>query len=51
MNNEITIEQAIANLYTASRLAPLTAEQHELCRKCAELLQGALDKPKASEQA
>jgi hypothetical protein len=41
MNNE----QALQNLYTASRLALLKADEHELMRKCAEQLAEAL-KPK-----
>ena len=41
MNNE----QALQNLYAASRLAPLRAEEHELLRKCAEQIAEAL-KPK-----
>jgi hypothetical protein len=38
-------EQALNNLYAAARLAPLPAEQHEIVRKCAEILVEAL-KPK-----
>jgi hypothetical protein len=41
----MTNEQALQNLFTASRLAPLRAEEHELLRKCAEQLAEAL-KPK-----
>ena len=41
----MTTEQALSNLYNAARLAQLTAEQHELIRKCAEQLAEAL-KPK-----
>ena len=41
MNNE----QALNNLYAASRAAQLNADQHELLRKCAEQLAEAL-KPK-----
>lgn len=41
----MTNEQALHNLYAASRLAPLRAEEHELLRKCAEQLAEAL-KPK-----
>jgi hypothetical protein len=44
MNNE----QALQNLYTASRLAQLKAEEHELMRKCAEQLAEAL-KPKETK--
>ena len=38
-------EQALNNLYAAARLAPLPAEQHEIVRKCVEILVEAL-KPK-----
>jgi hypothetical protein len=41
----MTNEQALQNLYTASRLAQLKAEEHELMRKCAEQIAEAL-KPK-----
>ena len=37
--------EALANLYAASRLDPLPADQHELLRKCAEAIAEAL-KPK-----
>ena len=38
-------EQALQNLYNAARLANLTAEQHEILRKSAEIVAEAL-KPK-----
>ena len=38
MNNE----QALQNLYAASRAAQLNADQHEMLRKCAEMLAEAL---------
>ena len=38
----MTNEQALQNLFTAARLAPLRAEEHELLRKCAEQLAEAL---------
>ena len=38
----MTNEQALQNLFTASRLALLNADQHELLRKCAEQLSEAL---------
>ena len=41
----MTNEQALQNLFTASRLALLKAEEHELLRKCAEQILEAL-KPK-----
>lgn len=37
-------EQALNNLYTAARLAPLPAEQHEIVRKSAEMIVEALKK-------
>jgi hypothetical protein len=37
--------QALNNLYNASRRAPLTAEEHELLKKSAEVLLEAI-KPK-----
>ena len=43
-------EQAINNIYTAARLAPLTAEQHEIIRKSVEVLVEAL-KPKEEKKA
>ena len=44
----MTNEQALQNLYAASRLAPLRADEHELLRKCAEQLAEAL-KPKETK--
>ena len=38
----MTNEQALQNLFTAARLAPLRAEEHELLRKCAEQMSEAL---------
>ena len=38
----MTNEQALQNLFTASRLAPLQAEEHEMLRKCAEQISEAL---------
>ena len=43
--NNMTLNEALNTLYSASRLAPLNAEQHELIRKCAEQVAEAL-KPK-----
>jgi hypothetical protein len=45
-------EQALQSLYAASRTAPLSAEQHEVCKQAAIVLQGVIspspkkDKPK-----
>ena len=44
----MTNEQALQNLFTAARLAPLRAEEHELLRKCAEQISEAL-KPKETK--
>ncbi len=41
----ITSEQALNNLYSAARMAPLNAEQHDLIKKCAEQVAEAI-KPK-----
>ena len=38
----MTNEQALQNLFTAARLAPLRADEHELLRKCAEQIAEAL---------
>ena len=46
--NNMTTEQALANLYAAARFAPLPADQHELIRKCVEQLAEAL-KPKETK--
>jgi hypothetical protein len=46
----ITTEQALSNLYSAARMAPLTAEQHDLIRKSGEALAEAL-KPKTEANA
>jgi hypothetical protein len=43
--NNMTLDQALNNIYNAARLAPLNAEQHELIRKCAEQIAESL-KPK-----
>ena len=43
--NNMTLDQALNTLYSASRLAPLNAEQHELVRRAAEQIAEAL-KPK-----
>ncbi len=44
----MTNEQALNNLYAASRAAPLRADEHELLRKCAEQIAEAL-KPKETK--
>ena len=44
----MTNEQALQNLFTASRLALLKAEEHEMLRKCAEQIAEAL-KPKETK--
>ena len=47
----ITPEQALQNLYSASRLAPLQAEQHEILRQSAELLGKMIEELKAAQTA
>jgi hypothetical protein len=43
-------EIALQNLYNATRLAPLTAEQHEFLLKCAQSVAEALNtQPKDTE--
>jgi truncated hemoglobin YjbI len=39
---KMTLEQALNSLYNAARHAPLTAEQHEIVKKCAEQIAEAL---------
>jgi hypothetical protein len=46
----MSTETALNNIYNAARLAPLTAEQHEIIRKSAEVLVEAL-KPKEAPKA
>ena len=48
--NKLTNQQAIEQLYAASRMAPLNAEQHEFLRKLAERINDAL-KPTVKETA
>jgi hypothetical protein len=38
----ITPEQALANLYNATRLAPLKADDHQVLAECAKVLQEAI---------
>ena len=50
--NNMTLDQALNNLYNAARMAPLNAEQHELIRKCAEQVAEAIkptEEPKAQD--
>jgi len=44
----MTTNEALANLYAATRLAPLKADDHDLIRKCAEAIAEAL-KPKETK--
>ena len=41
----MTLDQALNNLYNAARMAPLTADQHQLIKQCGEQIAEAL-KPK-----
>ena len=43
--NNMTLDQALNNLYNAARMAPLTADQHQLIKQCGEQIAEAL-KPK-----
>lgn len=47
--DKITPEQALANLYNATRVAPLTADQHDLMKQSATRLLEAL-KPKEDKE-
>jgi hypothetical protein len=44
----MNLETALQNLYNATRLAPLTAEQHEFLMNCAKAVAEAL-KPKDTD--
>jgi hypothetical protein len=46
----MTPQNALQNLFNASRLAPLTAEQHEVLIKSAQLLEEIIN-PKPEENA
>ena len=39
MNPQITPQQALNNLYQASRKAPLTADEHNLVLQCAKIIE------------
>jgi len=43
--NELTPQQALATLFQASRLAPLTADQHQMCQKSAQILDQLINPP------
>jgi hypothetical protein len=43
--NNMTLDQALNNLYNAARMALLTADQHQLIKQCGEQIAEAL-KPK-----
>ncbi len=45
----MTPQQALNNIYQAARSAPLTAEQHELVKQSALILQEAIT-PKKEEE-
>jgi hypothetical protein len=46
----MTPEQALQNLYTATRIAPLTAEQHDILRQSAQVLQKFIEEKKQKEE-
>lgn len=48
-NNTLSPQQALQNLYQASRLSPLTAEQHEIIVKSVQLLDSIIN-PKPEEK-
>ncbi len=43
--NDITPSQALANLFHASQLAPLTADQHQVLQKSAQILDAIVNTP------
>jgi len=43
--NDITPQQALANLFQASRLAPLPADQHQVLQKSAQILDQLVNPP------
>lgn len=49
MLNNMNPETALQNLYNATRIAPLTAEQHEFLLKCAKAIAEAL-KPETKQE-
>jgi len=42
-------EVALQNIYNATRLAKLTAEEHEFLVKCAKIIEAALSENKSTE--
>lgn len=44
--NQITPEQALANLYNAARLARLTADEHAIIAQSAQVLSNIIKPPK-----
>ena len=44
------LEIALQNLYNATRLAPLTAEQHEFLAECAKFIAETLKKVPVQEE-
>ena len=45
-NNQLTPEQALSNLYLASKMAPLTANDHDVLKNSAIVLQNIITKEK-----
>jgi hypothetical protein len=43
-------ETALQNLYNATRLAPLTAQQHEFLAECAKAIAEALPEKQETEE-
>jgi hypothetical protein len=48
MNTQMTPQQALMNLYTASRLAKLSEDEHKACDESAKILQETIS-PKETE--
>lgn len=50
MKNEITNQQALIAIYNASKLAPMTAEQHQFLLECAKQLEAFINPPAKEEK-
>lgn len=50
MNQQITPQQALQNLYFASRKATLTADEHDIIKKCAQILNDIINPADKKEE-
>jgi hypothetical protein len=46
----MTVQIALENIYNATRLAPLTAQQHEFLAECAKVIAEALPEKQETEE-